>query len=57
MVGSRITAPAAGPLDTQTGQRQFSPEEIRNMPLSEYQKYRDTLLGTGAASNGRGLFG
>jgi len=57
MVGTRLTAPAAGPLDTNTGQRQFSPEDIKNMSLSEYQKYRNELLGSGAASNGRGLFG
>jgi hypothetical protein len=57
MVGSRVTAPAAGPLDTQTGQRQFSPEELRNMPLSEYEKYRSSLLGAAAAPTGRGLFG
>lgn len=57
MVGTRLTAPAAGPLDTNMDQRQYSPEEIRNMPLSEYQKHRDKLLGNGAASNGRGIFG
>ena len=57
MVGTRLTAPAAGPLDTNTGQRTFSPEDIKNMSLSEYQKYRNELLGSGAANNGRGLFG
>ena len=57
MVGTRLTAPAAGPLDTNTGQQQFTDEDVRSMSLSDYQKNRDKLLGKGAASNGRGLFG
>lgn len=56
MVGTRTTAPAAGPLDTNS-ERQFSPEDIKNMSLSEYQKYRSRLLGDSASSRGRGLFG
>lgn len=56
MVGTRTTSPAAGPLDTNS-ERQFSPEDIANMSLSEYQKYRDRLLGSSASSRGRGLFG
>lgn len=56
MAGTRATAPAAGPLDTNS-ERQFSPEDIKNMSLSDYQKYRDRLLGSSASSRGRGLFG
>lgn len=57
MAGSRVTDPAAGPLDTHTDQRQFSPEDIRNMSIQDYQKYRERLLGNSASSRGRGLFG
>lgn len=56
MVGTRATAPAAGPLDTNS-ERQFSPEDIANMSMSDYQKYRSRLLGDSASSRGRGLFG
>lgn len=56
MVGTRATAPAAGPLDTNS-ERQFSPDDIKNMSLSEYQKYRTRLLGDTAGGRGRGLFG
>lgn len=57
MVGTRTTVPASGPLDTNSDNRQFTPEDIQNMSLSEYQKYRSKLLGSGASSSGRGLFG
>lgn len=57
MAGSRVTAPAAGPLDTDTENRQFTPDDIRNMSISDYQKYRERLLGNSASSRGRGLFG
>jgi len=57
MAGSRVTDPAAGPLDTHTDQRQFTPEDIRNMSVQDYQKYRERLLGNSASSRGRGLFG
>lgn len=57
MAGSRVTAPAAGPLDTDSENRSFTPEDIRNMSVSDYQKYRERLLGSAAANRGRGLFG
>lgn len=57
MAGSRVTAPAAGPLDTDTENTQFTPDDIRNMSISDYQKYRERLLGNSASSRGRGLFG
>ena len=56
MVGTRTTVPASGPLDTDS-ERQFSPDDIKSMSLSDYQKYRDRLLGGTASSRGRGLFG
>jgi DNA repair exonuclease SbcCD ATPase subunit len=57
MTGSRVTAPASGPLDTDSENRSFSPEDIRNMSVTDYQKYRERLLGSAAANRGRGLFG
>ena len=57
MAGSRVTAPAAGPLDTDSENRSFSPEDISKMSMSDYQKYRERLLGSTASSRGRGLFG
>lgn len=57
MTGSRVTAPAAGPLDTDSENRSFTPDDIRNMSVSDYQKYRERLLGSAAANRGRGLFG
>lgn len=56
MVGTRTTIPASGPLDTNS-ERQFSPEDIKQMSLSDYQKYRDRLLGNATSDRGRGLFG
>lgn len=46
-----------GPTDGDSGYRQLSAEDIKNMPMSEFAKYRSQLLG--AASNqsiNRGLF-
>lgn len=57
MVGTRTTIPAAGPLDTDSENRNFSPDDIKNMSLSDYQKYRERLLGSTANNRGRGLFG
>ena len=57
MVGTRTTIPAAGPLDTDSENRMFSPEDISKMSMSDYQKYRERLLGATANSRGRGLFG
>jgi len=57
MAGTRITTPAAGPLDTNS-ERQFTPDDISKMSMSDYQKYRERLIGAGASSSrGRGLFG
>jgi DNA repair exonuclease SbcCD ATPase subunit len=57
MVGTRTTIPAAGPLDTNTDNKQFTPEDIANMSMSDYQKYRSRLLSGNAQGNNRGLFG
>lgn len=56
MQGPRVTAPATE-LDTNSGQRQFTPEEIADMSMAEYQKYRSSLLGQTGSGTNRGLFG
>lgn len=55
MVGARVTSPASGPLDNDSEQRMFSPDDISNMSLADYAKNRAKLLGTGNNS-GQGLF-
>lgn len=57
MAGSRVTAPAAGPLDTDPDNRMYTPDDIRGMSMADYMKNRQRLLGDSAASRGRGLFG
>lgn len=56
MVGARVTSPASGPLDNDSEQRMYSPEDISEMSLADYAKNRAKLLGTGNNS-GQGLFG
>ena len=56
MVGSRITAPASGPLDNDSSQQSFTPDSIRDMSLADYAKQRAKLLGTAASNRGQGLF-
>lgn len=46
---------AAGPLDNQTANREFSAADIAAMSPTEYAKYRDAFGVTG--KSGRGLFG
>jgi len=57
MTGTRVTAPQAGPLDINTGNRQFTAEEIAAMPMNEYVKYRQQLLSEKARGRSQGLFG
>ncbi|MFI9271886.1 hypothetical protein ACIGXM_14365 [Kitasatospora sp. NPDC052896] len=56
----RGTAPtgftAHGPLDSDGGARQYTPEQIKNMPMSEFKKYRSQLLGAASEAGNRGLF-
>jgi hypothetical protein len=57
MVGSRITAPASGPLDNDSDSRSYSPDDISNMSLADYAKNRAKLLGNASNNRGQGLFG
>jgi hypothetical protein len=55
--GARVTSPpAADPLDNYSGNKTFTPEELRAMSVEEYAQYRSALLGPGAGV-GVGLFG
>lgn len=56
MVGTRITVPASGPLDNDSAQSSFTPENIANMSQAEYAKHRQKLIGS-ATNRGQGLFG
>jgi chromosome segregation ATPase len=55
MVGARVTVPASGPLDNDSEQRSYSPNDISNMSMADYAKNRAKLLGSGNNS-GQGLF-
>jgi len=58
MTGTRVTTPPnAGPLDIETGTRQFTAQDIESMSLAEYAKYRDSLLSPTAQGRSTGLFG
>jgi len=58
MAGTRVTTPPnAGPLDIETGNRQFTAEDIANMPLSDYAKYRSSLLSPRAQGRSQGMLG
>jgi DNA repair exonuclease SbcCD ATPase subunit len=57
MAGTRATLPASGPLDNDSEQRSFSPNDISNMSLADYAKNRAKLLGNNGNNRGQGLFG
>lgn len=54
--GARVTAPSAGPMETYSDSRQYTPDQIRDMSIEEYTAVRADLLGRGQGS-GQGLFG
>jgi hypothetical protein len=41
--GVGITSPPNGPLEQESAQRSFSPEDIRKMSMEDYAKYRESL--------------
>lgn len=53
--GARVTYPANGPLDTDSNNQSFTPEQLAAMDISEYSKHRARLLGSSSSS--RGMFG
>jgi hypothetical protein len=56
MTGTRVTSPQAGPLDINTGNRQFTADEISSMSMNDYAKYRQQLLSDNAQGRSKGLF-
>ena len=52
--GARVTAPPAEPLDNYSGNKSFTPDQLRDMSMNEYAQYRQQLINE---SGGRGLFG
>jgi len=56
MTGTRVTTPPAGPLETNSEQRTLTPQEIANMPMAEYAKYRSRLLSETAQGRSQGMF-
>lgn len=57
MVGTRPTLPSTGPLDTESGSRQFTADDIAAMSMNDYAKYRQQLLSPNARGVSQGLFG
>jgi DNA repair exonuclease SbcCD ATPase subunit len=56
LAGTRVTMPAAGPLDNDSENQSYTPDSIRDMSLADYAKQRARLLGNSANSRGQGLF-
>lgn len=54
MVGARVTAPTAGPMDTNLEQQSITADQISGMSFSEYVKNRSKLLGQRPGD--RGMF-
>jgi hypothetical protein len=57
MTGTRATLPPAGPLETNSEQRNLTAEEIQSMSMNDYAKYRSRLLSPSAQGKSQGLFG
>lgn len=53
---ARVTMPPVGPLETETGQQQFSAADIDAWDMAEFAKHRGSLGVTGGRTH-RGLFG
>ncbi len=54
MVGARVTAPTAGPMDTNLEQQSLTAEQIAGMSFADYVKNRSKLIGS--QPNNRGMF-
>ena len=59
MPTARVTMPAASGTDDEGASRTYTPDDIRQMSMSDYAKHRQRLLGQGATGGprNRGLFG
>lgn len=48
----------SGPMDSTPGTKTFTADELKNMSMADYQRYRDQLLPAArSAQQGRGLYG
>ena len=57
MAGTRITAPASGPLDNDSEQNPLTIDPNKGISMDEYIKNRQKYLGAAASNRGQGLFG
>lgn len=57
MAGTRITAPASGPLDNDSEYNQLTIDPTKGISMDEYIKNRHKYLGAAANNRGQGLFG
>jgi DNA repair exonuclease SbcCD ATPase subunit len=53
--GARVTSPPTEPLDAYSGSQSFTPDQVRDMSMQEYEQYREQFLGKG--SQATGMFG
>lgn len=51
--GAPVTAPPTGPMENQSEYQTLTAEDIRNMPMDQYMKMRERLLGATRGSRGR----
>ena len=57
MAGTRITAPASGPLDNDSESNPLTIDPAKGISMDEYIKNRHKYLGAAANNRGQGLFG
>jgi len=57
MAGTRITAPASGPLDNDSEHNPLQIDPTKGISMDEYIKNRQKYLGAAANNRGQGLFG
>jgi hypothetical protein len=57
MAGTRITAPASGPLDNDSEHNPLQIDPTKGISMDEYIKNRHKYLGAAANNRGQGLFG
>ena len=57
MVGTRITAPASGPLDNDSEHNPLAIDPNKGISMDDYIKNRAKYLGAAASNRGQGLFG
>lgn len=55
--GTRVTMPGTGPMENNSENRTFTPEEISRMSTAEYAKHRNKLLSSSGQGRNKGLFG